>query len=91
MENKEYIEKVATFINEHSMLTWLSSINLTEALYNAGYLGHREGKWILNHGIIDYSTCSCCGSMISQSQLNRYYCPACGAKMNIEGCSDEDL
>lgn len=43
----------------------------------------RKGKWVLNHGIIDYCTCSACGSMISQSQLNRFYCPACGAEMTL--------
>ena len=44
----------------------------------------RHGKWILNHGIIDYCTCSCCGSMISQSQINRFYCPRCGTQMDLE-------
>lgn len=44
----------------------------------------RKGKWVLNHGIIDYYTCSCCGSMISQSQLNRFFCPRCGAEMEVE-------
>ena len=44
----------------------------------------RHGKWVLKHGIIDYCECSCCGSMISQSQLNRYFCPRCGAKMDIK-------
>jgi hypothetical protein len=83
MENKEkYIEDVASFITEHSPLTWLSSIDLSEALYNAGYTRRRQGRWVLNHGIIDYCTCSCCGSMISQSQLNRFFCPTCGAEMH---------
>ncbi len=85
MDNKEqYIEEVATFINEHSMLTWLSSIDLSEDLYEAGYTRRNKGKWILNHGIIDYCTCSCCGSMISQSQLNRFFCPSCGAEMSTQ-------
>lgn len=44
----------------------------------------RKGKWVLNHGIIDYYTCNCCGSMISQSQLNRFFCPRCGAEMEVE-------
>lgn len=45
---------------------------------------NRKGKWELNHGIIDYYTCNCCGSMISQSQLNRFFCPRCGAEMEVE-------
>ena len=85
MENKETcIEELATFINAHSMLTWLSSVDLADDLYNAGFISKRKGKWILNQGIIDYYTCSCCGSMISQSQLNRFYCPRCGAEMTVE-------
>lgn len=85
MDNKEqYIEEVAMFINEHSSLTWLSSIDLSKDLYEVGYTRRNKGKWILNHGIIDYYTCSCCGSMISQSQVNRFYCPRCGAEMEVE-------
>ena len=57
---------------------------LAEFLYDEDYRKKVKGKWILNHGIIDYYTCSHCGSMISQSQLNRFYCPRCGAKMEIE-------
>ena len=57
---------------------------LAEFLYDEDYRKISRGKWILNHGIIDYCTCSHCGSMISQSQLNRFYCPRCGTMMEIE-------
>ena len=83
MENKEtYIEEVATFINEHSMLTWLSSVDLADDLYNAGFISKRKGKWVPKEIMIrsidalNY-TCSECG--VEGKHTN--YCPNCGAKM----------
>ena len=42
----------------------------------------RHAHWVLKHGIIDWCECSRCRAMISQSQLNRNYCPKCGAIMD---------
>ncbi len=62
----------------------LIGLTYAEAVFTVDGIRQRQGKWILNHGIIDYHTCSCCGSMISQSQINRFFCPRCGAEMSVE-------
>ena len=86
MENKERIEEVATFIHEHSMITWLSSIDLAEDLYDAGYRKQIEAEWI-DAGFDECYKCSNCGYIyhdkerLEQNPQHFLYCGHCGAKI----------
>lgn len=51
----------------------------------ADFVEVRHGHWVYHRGAIGYHDCSVCGTVISQTQLARNYCPHCGAKM------DEDV
>lgn len=88
MENKEkYIEDIATYINNNSALTWISSIALAEKLYEVGYTRCSVGVWkpYKEYYADEYSecntrnvwTCSICGRI---EQYKQPYCN-CGAKM----------
>ena len=81
--NKQIEELARTLYLNYDMPEDFAT-DVAKFLYEEDYRKQRHGKWVLNHGIIDYYTCSCCGSMISQSQLNRSFCPRCGAEMTEE-------
>ena len=78
-DKEKHIEDVATFINEHSPLTWLSSIDLAEDLYSANYLDRHIGKWLTDKYGMERSICSICGAVFEGDGGN--YCRNCGARM----------
>ena len=91
MNKEEYVEDTAIFIQEHSPLTRLSSVDLAEDLYDAGYLLERRGFWgvarVYNEYTMSYdikTVCSLCAHEIGYEGcvVKSNFCPNCGAKMN---------
>ena len=63
---------------------------LAEFLYDEGYRGQKEGRWLFtDYGGISYYQCSCCGYEFerpltyTRDDVNKYrkYCAHCGARM----------
>lgn len=80
---EKYIDEVALFIMEHSSLTELSSTDLAEDLYRAGYLKQLTGKWRYTglHGVdFEEFKCSNCKKYTENGKIYAY-CPHCGSPM----------
>lgn len=57
------------------------SVEIAEALYNAGYRKQSEGEWRYDG---KFKACSLCGTFVEWNTLGTShwkYCPHCGAKM----------
>ena len=79
MTTDNYIEELAHFINKHSMLTEISSMDLAEDLYKEGYSLVPKGEWLTDRYGMERSICSICGAVYEGDGGN--YCRNCGAKM----------
>lgn len=79
------VAELAHDIHDNSPLTFLSSEDLAEELYQAGYRKQTEGIWIAKDMMIRTITalnhvCSVCDTEGHCTP----YCPNCGAKMTVE-------
>ena len=86
--SKEQIEEMGFIIQENSPLSKISSEDVAESLYNAGYCKQGEGEWVSNRQTDEY-ICSLCGMIAPVDCLKEYFyksnfCPNCGAKMRKE-------
>ena len=80
MSREKQIEEMAEIICDARQKS-VYSVEIAEALYNAGYRKQKEGDWNINGtdgNIIENWRCSACNGV---SLKNSNYCPNCGAKM----------
>jgi hypothetical protein len=79
MDEKKQIEEMGFIIQENSSLSQISSEDVAESLYNAGYCKQREGEWkevYRNNQATVYECTNCNHLSFGISD----YC-ICGAKM----------
>jgi hypothetical protein len=87
MDEKKQIEEMGFIIQENSSLSQISSEDVAESLYNAGYCKQREGEWVEDTEYYDddYSECNVrkvfvCSKCGRTEKRKEPYCN-CGAKM----------
>lgn len=77
--SKEQIEEMGFIIQENSPLSKISSEDVAEILYNAGYHKHREGEWKKMYDKAPRYVCTSCSHLYNNKEYK--YCPNCGARM----------
>lgn len=80
--SKEQIEEMGFIIQENSPLSKISSEDVADSLYNAGYRKHREGEWKKMYDKAPRYVCTSCSHLYNNKEYK--YCPNCGAKMKGE-------
>jgi rubrerythrin len=83
MSKEKQIEEMVFIIQENSPLSKISSEDVADSLYNAGYRKQSEGRWekrvfvIFDSEKVGYRCSECNTTWDTETP----YCPHCGAHM----------
>ena len=91
MAKKEYIEReaVRNELYDADAIT-MSGVAILNNVPTADVVEVRHGEWVdVGHGMYACSNCYYERLMIATTEEGRRYCPACGAKMDVEATSED--
>lgn len=80
----EYIEKQAFLEHMKKTNRYFDVKFDIEDFPTADVAPVRHGRWMITDTVIENAVCSCCGKHFQSYYEAYFYCPNCGAKMDLE-------